>query len=60
MISGAVEEQSATTAMMSGGMQQVADSVQMSATAADTVLAAAASLRDQATRLSQLTISAAT
>jgi hypothetical protein len=49
-----------TMALISNGMREVAQSVQMSATAADTVLAAAASLRDQATRLSQLTLSVAT
>ncbi|RZU53145.1 methyl-accepting chemotaxis protein (MCP) signaling protein [Krasilnikovia cinnamomea] len=55
MIAGAVEEQSATSSEMTGGMQAVADAVQSSAEAAETVLAAAASLKDQATRLITLT-----
>src|SRR5439155_13355089 len=56
MIAGAVEEQTATSAEMSGGMRSVAASVQASATAARTVLDAAASLHDQAARLTELTI----
>ena len=56
MIAGAVEEQTATSAEMSGGMRSVAESVNASAGTAQTVLAAAASLRDQAMRLSQLTV----
>jgi hypothetical protein len=57
MIAGAVEEQTATSSEMSSGMRSVAESVQASARAAETVLSAAASLRDQAARLSRLTIS---
>jgi len=55
MIAGAVEEQTATSAEMSHGMRSVAQSVQESAAAADTVLRAAASLREQAGRLRELT-----
>ncbi|MFI7602199.1 methyl-accepting chemotaxis protein [Actinoplanes sp. NPDC049681] len=58
MIAGAVEEQSATSAEMTGGMAAVADAVQSSAEAAETVLAAAASLEDQASRLLTLTVPA--
>ena len=50
-----VEEQTATSSEMSTGMQAVAESVQAAARAAETVLAAAATLREQATRLSQVT-----
>ena len=56
MIAGAVEEQTATSAEMSTGMRSVAQSVQESAAAADTVLRAAGSLREQAGRLRELTI----
>jgi methyl-accepting chemotaxis protein len=56
MIAGAVEEQTATSAEMSSGMGSVAQSVQESAAAADTVLRAAGSLREQASRLRELTI----
>ncbi|GAB1641587.1 methyl-accepting chemotaxis protein [Krasilnikovia sp. MM14-A1259] len=59
MIAGAVEEQSATSSEMTGGMQAVADAVQSSAEAAETVLAAAAGLKDQAARLITLTAAAA-
>ncbi len=56
MIAGAVEEQTATSAEMSSGMRSVAASVSASASAAQTVLGAAASLREQATRLRDLTV----
>ena len=58
MIAGAVEEQTATSAEMSSGMRSVAASVSASASAAQTVLGAAASLREQAARLSEVTIPA--
>jgi methyl-accepting chemotaxis protein len=56
MIAGAVEEQTATSAEMSNGMRSVAASVSASASAAETVLGAAASLREQADRLRKLTV----
>ncbi|MEV4636772.1 methyl-accepting chemotaxis protein [Actinoplanes sp. NPDC049548] len=55
MIAAAVEEQTATSAEMSGGMHAVAESATAAAKGAETVLAAAASLREQADRLRQLT-----
>jgi methyl-accepting chemotaxis protein len=55
MIAAAIEEQTATSTEMSIGMRSVAESVQASATAADTVLHAAASLREHAGRLRELT-----
>ncbi|GAB1640609.1 methyl-accepting chemotaxis protein [Krasilnikovia sp. MM14-A1259] len=54
MIAGAVEEQTATTAQMSGGVRSVAESVQASAQAAETVRAAAAAISGQVERLNQL------
>ncbi|GAA3155245.1 hypothetical protein GCM10010466_52760 [Planomonospora alba] len=54
LIATTVEEQSATSAEMSRGMVAVARSGQSAATAAQTVLAAAASLEDQAARLSAI------
>jgi|SRR5579859_2202288 len=55
MIAGAVEQQTATSAEMSNGMRAVAASVSSSASAAETVLGAAAALREQAARLRELT-----
>ncbi|MEU7906870.1 methyl-accepting chemotaxis protein [Actinoplanes sp. NPDC049118] len=54
MIAGAVEEQTATTAQMSGGVRSVADSVQASAQAAQTVRTAAEAISGQVERLNQL------
>jgi methyl-accepting chemotaxis protein len=56
VVAGEVEEQTATSAEMSTGMRSVAQSVQESAAAADTVLRAAGSLREQAGRLRELTV----
>src|SRR6266568_3986701 len=58
VVAGAVKEQTATSAEMSSGMRSVAASVSASASAAQTVLGAAASLREQAARLSEVTIPA--
>lgn len=55
MIAAAVEEQTAVSAEMSGGMHAVAESASAAARGAETVLAAAANLREQADRLRQLT-----
>ncbi|GIH97605.1 methyl-accepting chemotaxis protein [Planobispora siamensis] len=54
LIAAAVEEQSATSVEMSRGMAAVADSGQSAARTAETVLAAAAKLQDQATRLNEI------
>ncbi|GID97175.1 hypothetical protein Adi01nite_65870 [Amorphoplanes digitatis] len=56
LIAGAVEEQTVTTAQMSGGVRSVADSVQASAQAAETVRTAAAGISDQVERLNELIV----
>ncbi|BFU44801.1 methyl-accepting chemotaxis protein [Krasilnikovia sp. MM14-A1004] len=57
MIAGAVEEQTATTAQMSGGVRSVAESVQASVQAAETVRAAAMAISGQVERLNQTVVS---